>query len=386
MKITRRATLRLMTGTAAAGLASALFARSGAAQAADFKIGVVSSMTGPAAPFFREYADGFRAYATHWNARGGVNGRKIALTFVDDESGAVQAVNGYRRVAADPETMVAWVAGVSAGGLAIKAVAGEIKLPIVSGGALDALGIPAEPYYFKIAPANRDFLTLFVDWVKQRNYKKIAIIGANDAYGQAEQAVLKELAAAAGVQIAALETFAVTDTNFSAQLVRVRTAQPDLVYLSATGAPGILIYKQYKQLGLKFPLCMLLSALTESFYQAIGGASEADGVYVPSLLGMLGDRVKGPSSALFKQLTDVLGRRASLGNSLGWDIGLVTEAAIGNSDGTRQGIRDALDRTKELPAINGPVTYTPQNHIGQDARGLAMVRLSGGKFIPADES
>jgi branched-chain amino acid transport system substrate-binding protein len=386
MTTTRRSTLRLMAGTAGAGLALGLFARPGAAQATDFKIGVVASLTGPAAPFFREYADGFRAYATHWNARGGVNGRKIALTFVDDESGAVQAVNGYRRVAGDPETMVAWVAGVSAGGLAIKAVASEIKLPIVSGGALDSLGVPAEPYYFKIAPANRDFLKLFVDWVKQRNFKKIAIIGANDAYGQAEQAVLKELAAAAGVQIAAFETFAVTDTNFSAQLVRLRSTRPDLVYLSATGAPAILIYKQFKQLGLKFPLCMLLSALTESFYKAIGGASEADGVFAPSLLGMLGDKANGPSAALFKQLTEVLGRPASLGNSLGWDIGLVTEAAIKNSDGSRQGIRDALDKIKELPAINGPVTYTPDNHIGQDARGLAMVRLSGGKFLPADES
>jgi branched-chain amino acid transport system substrate-binding protein len=385
MLVTRRSNVKLIAG-ALAGVAFPSALRSAFAQAGDFKIGVVSSMTGPAAPFFREYADGFRAYATHWNARGGINGRKIALTFVDDESNAVQAVNGYRRVAGDAETMLAWVAGPSGGGLGIKAIASELKLPVVSGGALDALGLPADPYYFKIAPANRDFLKLFIEWTKARGYKKIAIIGSNDAYGQAEESVFKELAAAAGLEIAVYEHFAVTDTSFSSQLVRVRSAQPDIVYVSATGTPAILIYKQYRQLGLKTPLCMMLGAINEAFYQAIGGPAAADGVLVPGLLGMLGEKTKGPAVAMVRQLAEVLGKPPSLGNSLGWDIGIVTEVALKNSDGTRQGIRDALDRIRELPAINGPVTYTPENHIGQDTRGLAMVRLIGGKFTPADDS
>ncbi len=48
----------------------------------------------------------------------------------------------------------------------------------------------------------------------------------------------------------------------------------------------------------------------------------------------------------------------------------------------RAAIRAALDKTRELPGINGPITYTPENHIGQDTRGLAMLRLEGGKFVP----
>ena len=97
---------------------------------------------------------------------------------------------------------------------------------------------------------------------------------------------------------------------------------------------------------------------------------------------MLGDKAPGESGKLYAALTQALGRPGNLGNTLGWDIGLVTEAAIKNSDGSREGIRDALDRIKELPAINGPVTYTPQNHIGQDTRGLAMLQLAAGKFVP----
>lgn len=383
--ITRRGTLGFLLSTVGLAALPAVFRGSAFAQAAGtFKIGVVASMTGPASPFFKEYVAGFQAYAAKWNARGGVKGRKIELTVLDDESGAVQAANGYRRIAGDPETMLAWVAGPGAGGLAIKALASELKLPIVSGGALDILGVPADPYFFKIAPANTDFLKMFTTWFVGRKYKKLGIVLSNDAYGQNEAQAFRTLAKEKGIEIVALETFSPTDTNFSAQLVRVRSAAPDLLYVGASGAPGILLFKQIKQLSLKMPVCFMLAALTPAFFQAIGGAKEADGVMTPGLLGMLGDKAPGDSGKLYADLKAALDRAPSLGTALGWDIGIVTEAALKNSDGSREGIRAALDKIKELPGINGPITYTPQNHIGQDARGLAVLKLQDGKFVAAD--
>lgn len=379
--VTRRTAVKLAGGAAAFVLAPAIAGRA-QAQPKDFKIGVVASMTGPAAPFFKEYVEGFRAYATSWNARGGVNGRKVALNILDDESAPVPAANGYRRVASDPETTLAWVAGPGAGGLAIKAIASELKLPIVSGGALDTLGIPAEPYFFKIAPANRDYMKLYLNWCKERGHKRLAFILGNDAYGQGEAQTAREITAQLGLEMVATESFAATDTNFSSQLVRIRSSNPDIVYAAGTGAPGVLIYKQYRQLGLKHPLCFMLAALTDSFFQAIGGASEADGVMTPGLIGMMAEKAQGDSGKFYAQMTQVLGKAGNLANSLGWDIGIVSEAAIKNSDASREGIRAALDKIKELPAINGPVTYTADNHIGQDVRGLAMLRLQGGKFVP----
>jgi branched-chain amino acid transport system substrate-binding protein len=384
--LTRRNAVRLLGGVLGAPALGVTAAQHALAQPKDFKIGVIASMTGPASPFFKEYVEGFQAYAKSWNSRGGVNGRPVVLNIVDDESAPAPAANGYRRVAADPDTTLAWVAGPGAGGLAIKAMASELKLPVVSGGALDTLGVPADPYFFKIAPANRDYMKLYLTWCKERGYKKLAFVLGNDAYGQGEAQTAKEITAGLGLDIVALETFSATDSSFSSQLVRVRSAAPDIVYAAGTGAPGILIYKQYRQLGLKYPLCFMLAALTGAFFQAIGGASEADGVMTPGLLGMLGDQAKGESGKLYAQLVEALGRPASLANSLGWDIGIVTDAAIKKSDASREGIRAALDHVKDLPGINGPITYTPQNHIGQDTRGLAMLKLANGKFVPVDQA
>jgi hypothetical protein len=57
---------------------------------------------------------------------------------------------------------------------------------------------------------------------------------------------------------------------------------------------------------------------------------------------------------------------------------------VTQSDGSRQGIRDALEMLKDLPAINGPVSYTPQDHTGQDARSITLGKLQNGKPVPAD--
>ena len=52
--------------------------------------------------------------------------------------------------------------------LAIKAIASEYKIPAIGGGAVDTLGIPADPYFFKVAPAARDFMVVLADYAKAR--------------------------------------------------------------------------------------------------------------------------------------------------------------------------------------------------------------------------
>jgi ABC-type branched-subunit amino acid transport system substrate-binding protein len=71
-------------------------------------------------------------------------------------------------------------------------------------------------------------------------------------------------------------------------------------------------------------------------------------------------------------------------NVFGFDVGLITSAAVEHSDGSRQGIRDALEKLKNLPAINGPVSYTPEDHTGQDSRSIALGRLENAKPVPVE--
>ena len=378
-------TRRAVIGGAGAASLLILSSRGAAAQGGgDFKIGVIASLTGPASAFGKDWAEGFDVYAKNWTARGGYKGRKIVTTLVDDETNAVSAVTGFRRLAQDPSVSAIWIALASQTALGIKAIASEFKVPVVSGGGVDALGKPADPWFFKIAPAGSDYVAAVAQFAKSKGMKTIAGLHGTDAIGQADKQWLVDFAKQAGVSVVAQETFATSDLNFTPQLLKIKNAKPDLIYNGATGNPAILVFKQVKQLEITAPMILSQAAINRAFFEGIGGPTQAEGFYSIISIGALAVEAGGDTARVFGELAKALGRTPVLFHTFGWDTGILTEWAANNSDGSRQGLRDAMERIKEQPAINGPLTFTPDNHIGQDTRGLIMAQLKGGKFTKAE--
>jgi len=381
LKITRR---KALGGVGAASLVSLCGWPARTSAADEFKIGVIASLTGPASAFSKDWAEGFDIYAKSWTARGGYKGRKITTISLDDETNPVGAINAFRRLAANEQISAIWIALASQTALGIKAIASEFKVPVVSGGGVDALGKPPDPWFFKIAPGGSDYIAAVAQFAKRRGFTKIASLHATDAIGQADKQWLIDFAKSAGLTIVAQETFATSDLNFTPQLLKIRNAKPDLVYNGATGNPAILVFKQVKQLEIKAPMILSQAAINRAFFEGIGGPAQAEGFYSVISIGALANEAGGDTARVFGELSKALGRAPVLFHTFGWDTGILTEWAANNSDGTRQGLRDTMERVRELPAINGPLTFTPDNHIGQDTRGLIMSQLKAGKFVKVE--
>ena len=56
--------------------------------------------------------------------------------------------------------------------------------------------------------------------IKERGFKKVAILSSMDAFGQSGGAIAQESVQAAGLSLVATETFAPQDTNMTPQLLR----------------------------------------------------------------------------------------------------------------------------------------------------------------------
>jgi branched-chain amino acid transport system substrate-binding protein len=346
----------------------------------EFKIGIVASLSGPFASPGKDSIDGVNA----WFKAHGLPGKKVVFETLDDETNPVHASNAFRRLANDPNVKMIYLLIPSSSALAVKSLASEFKVPIISGGAADTLGVPADPWLFKVAPAVRDFMIVLCEYAKKHDMKKIAMMNATDAYGQLETATIKELAPKYGMTVVADETFSVDDTNFNAQLTRIRASNPDVIFNGASGRAAILSFKQMKQIAFKQPIIVSQAFIGKAFYEAIGGAKEADGLLLPIQLGSFGPAVGGDTARLYAEMEKALGREPVYFNTFGYDVGIITGAAVASSDGSRQGLRDALDKVKDLPGVNGPITYTPTDHTGQNFRSIGMGRLAGGKAVLAN--
>ncbi|MBV9747908.1 MAG: ABC transporter substrate-binding protein [Acetobacteraceae bacterium] len=350
------------------------------AQMPDFHIGVVASVTGPFAAATKDTFDGLNA----WMKVRGLPNRKVVLETLDDETNPVNAANLFRRLAGQPEIALIYLFINSTSAMAAKSFASEYKVPIISGGGADALGHPADPWFFKVAPSNRDYMIAMSKYLKAKGYTKLGLFYGTDTFGQYDRSNLHDLAPQYGYTIVDEESFSPDDTNFNAQWTRLRAANPDVLYSSASGRAAALSFRAYKQLGIKTPLIETGSGVSEAFFKALGGADKADGLMAMTQLGSLGGRAGGDSDRFFAELKQGMdGRTPVFFNAFGFDVGLITEAALKNSDGSRQGIRDAIEKLKDLPGLNGPISYSPEEHTGQDSRSIAVGRLEGGSFVPA---
>lgn len=373
----RRHFTTLAASTALMGLAGRARAD---AEPQTIEIGVVAAVTGSFASATRDTFDGFNA----WLKGRGSPGHKINITTLDDETNPVNAATLFRRLAGDPKTSLIYIFTNSNSAIAIKSFASEYKVPIISGGGADVLGVPANPWLFKVAPANRDYMIAISEYMKKHGYTRLAHLYSNDTYGQYDNSNLKTLAPKYGYELVTSESFALDDTNFNAQLSRIRAAKPDLIYSSATGRAAILVFKQMKQLAIPAPVIVAGASISVAFFEGIGGADKADGLLTPIQLGSFGTKAGGSTALFYGELEKTLGHPPVFFNTFGFDVGLITEAALNNSDGSRQGIRDALEKLHDMPAINGLVSYSPEDHTGQDARSIAMGKMVNGVAVPVE--
>jgi branched-chain amino acid transport system substrate-binding protein len=361
-------------------LLSFLFVAGPAAAQSEFKIGVVASLSGAFASAATDENAGVQA----WVKARGLPGHTIVFETLDDETNPVNAINAFRRVASDPTVTLIYALTNSNSAMAIKSIASEFKVPIVSSGAVEALGVPADPWLFKVAPGPRDMMVVLCEYARKKGYRRIASLHGKDTFGQAEEGYLRGLAPKYALELVTAEEFNPEDTNFTAQIVRLKAANPELIYNGATGRPGILTFKLMQQMQITTPVAVQQAAVSKALFDAIGGPDAADGLLTPSQIGAFGTVIGGDTARLYTELQQALGRTPVYLNTFGYDVGLITEAAVKNSDGTRQGIRDAMERLKDLPGVNGPVSFTPQDHTGQDYRSLTMAKLAKGVLTPAD--
>ena len=107
-------------------------------------------------------------------------------------------------------------------------------------------------------------------------YQKVATIYDEiDLFSTDSNAVLKEALTANGVEVLTTETFKTGETDFSAQLTRIKESNPDAIFISATPieTPEILI--QGRQLGIPASVPFLITlTLASSQIQPAGDAAE----------------------------------------------------------------------------------------------------------------
>ena len=108
------------------------------------------------------------------------------------------------------------------------------------------------------------------------DYQRVAKIADRvDLFSQSSDAMLAESLNANGVEILTTETFETGDTDFSAQLTRIKDSNPDAIFISALPPETTRILMQGRQLGIPADIPFIVTVtLASGQIQILGDAAE----------------------------------------------------------------------------------------------------------------
>jgi len=187
--------------------------------------------------------------------------------------------------------------------------------------------------------------------------------------------LFKDTFTANGGEVVAFETFTTGDKDFSAQLTKIREANPDIVFLPTYYNDVPLIAQQARRLGITAKL-LGSDAWSSPEIIKLGGA-DVDGSYFCNHFStqIATDQAKqfvADYTAKYGQAPDDVA-------ALTFDAcGLLTEALTAGGKNDREALREALSKIREYKGVTGTFRFEPGS--GDPIKSAVVLQIKDGAF------
>jgi branched-chain amino acid transport system substrate-binding protein len=346
------------------------------ARAADpFEIYAVLPLTGGAAFLGKQEADGIGVFVDQINKAGGIKGRPIHVNIADDQTNPAVAVQAMNQALANHPTIVL------DGGPATTCRA---TAALIANGPLEycltpAVEPPAGSFQFSAMYSADDILGVSMRYLKDRGFKKIAVLNGTDASGQDADRILQAIIKTpeyvnAGVTYVAYEHYALSDLSVTAQLSNIKQSGAQAFIAFTTGTAIATVLHGMQDVGLDIPLVTSPGNMSYAQMESYKAIMPKELLFAgpPALVpDELRDRGVRDAVARFTSTFKTAGgKRPDLLAAVAWDP-LGALAAVLNKVGlgaTPEQLRAELASTKDWTGALGRYNYvaTPQRGVNQD--------------------
>lgn len=364
----------------ALALMVSLFA--GYVHAADtFDLTIPLPLTGKPAKFGEIMKRSYEMAAEEINAKGGVKGKKLVLSF-EDSSGKPETARAIVEKLIDSKKQPIVVGEyTSACAKAVAAVAEERKTPyLVVASADDDITQKNYKYVFRQNQVNAHYGDAVVSFLKEVvKPKTIAILHESTAFGTSGAEAMEKDAAKIGAKVVIKEKFETGAIDFRPLLSKVKAAQPDVVYTVAYANEAQLLMKQAKEMRVD---AKLYSGGAAGFAipEFIKGAQDAAEYVVSATLWT--PQLKYPGAKEFaEKYKTKYGDYPSYHGASAYAALFVTADALGRAKAwTPDAIRDALKATN-LKTAYGPVKFEDrEGYQNQNFHETLAIQVIKGQF------
>jgi branched-chain amino acid transport system substrate-binding protein len=354
-----------------------------ASQEKVLKIGYVTEQTGVEAYIGQASIPALQDHIEEINAAGGIGGYKLQLIVYDTRSEVTDAVAVSKRLMDQDKAIAIIGPSWSAAGIPLAEIADAAQVPMVATTASNVNVTVTEdgklhPYMFRVCFIDPYQGYALADFAYNKlGLRKVAFLtDVASPYTVGVHKFFESHFTELGGEVVAQEGYTQGDTEFRAQLAKIKDSGADLLVAAAYTYKDVgLISQQMEALGMKM--------------QIMAG----DGVFVPDLLDMAGPQLEGAIvttgvsenapefaefNAGFEKKHNV---KANVYTYYGLDalyaIEYAIRTAVEKGEPTPQAVRDALESMKDVQLFTSVVSMEPDTHNPHNKPLLIMTIQNG---------
>lgn len=385
--------------------AIAVLTISGAAFAADkpqLRIGSVVAMTGPASALGLPAKNGLELLEEQLAKDSSL---PFAVKFItyDDGSDPTKAVNSVRKLITEDRVHVVICCSTTPASMAILETITQARVPNISLALGQSVIEPAKDrrWIFKTPSTDHLQISGIVDDMVKRGIRKVAFLGLEDSFGEGGWIAMQSVAKSKGVEIVAAERFSRTDTNFTAQALKARQANPGAVYIHAIPPSSALAHQALKRVGFTGPIYHSGGSANNSFISI--GKQDVEGALIGTTPVLIYTDLSqsNPLKPVISKFAALYEKRFNVPKvdifpGQVWDaanLALKAAAAavaagtrLDDVDAARAALRDKIEGIKEFVGVGGIFTYSPTDHLGLDQRSTFISVVKNGQFRLYEEA
>ena len=239
-----------------------------------YKVGLVNHLTGDAAAYGQSMKKGAELALDVLNGAGGIGGVPVEVTFEDDRLTAADAQTAFLKLVQSDKVPVVMGSGSSSISLSLCPKAQELKIVQISSISTAPSLKDCGKYFFSAMASDT---AQGPEWVKVADYlgaKEAAVVYINNDYGIGVKDTFVEAFEKAGGKVLISQPIELGGKDFRTEVLKVKSANPKVVFIVDHVAEGSIVLKQAKELGMEAQWVTDVSMVAKEVVDLAGAASE----------------------------------------------------------------------------------------------------------------
>jgi branched-chain amino acid transport system substrate-binding protein len=323
------------------------------------KIGVISYLSGPGAAYGEAITNGFKLAQKEINEAGEVN---IELVIEDSAGKQEQALSAAQKLMNSDEVVAILGPTLSTEMNVVGPEADLNGVPIM-GTSTTAQGIPqiGEYVFRNSIPESLAIPASIQKAVDKYDVKKVAILyGNDDVFTKSGFDTMEKVAKDMGLEILTIETFQKGQSDYNAQLTKIKELNPDLILASALYNEGAVIMNQARKMGIDVPFVGGNGFNSPQVIEIAGEAGNGLIVATP----WYGEKDDPKVKDFVAKFEAEYGKKPDQFAAQAYDALYIMAEALKNAgEADRDALRDALAEIRNFEGILGSFSFDEEGDV-----------------------